>query len=462
MTSSRMIAAWTLAIGGLAQLGALMTVGAASATAPPSEPTSSEPASGESVAPSGSATGGEGEELAGQAAEVFAMESEFARCMRDNGVGYYPDPQVNEDGLIVVGVPFGTRGDAAIDTAREACQYVFQQGGPPEADGGTSGWEKLVPGGECQCADGSEFAFWERRADPTKVVFFLDGGGACWTAEMCAFTGDGESSFYDWRISDEDPAGEGGIFDLANPDNPFADHTFVFVPYCTGDVHLGDVTREYSSELTVEHNGYVNGTAAVLYLTEQFPDADEVIVVGESAGSVAAPVYGGLITDLLPDAQVTVVADSSGAYPDDADLNAEIFGEQWGAFANMPAWEVNEGVSASEWGPPRFWVQAGLHDPSIGLGRFDFADDEVQTFFMEQLGADPSNLVGSMDANEAAVEEAGVVQHSYTAPGTDHAIVTDNLFYTMEVDGVALVDWIDALVAGEPLEDVHCDQCDSA
>ena len=34
-----------------------------------------------------------------------------------------------------------------------------------------------MPGADCVCADGSDFAFWERRADPTKVVFYLDGGG---------------------------------------------------------------------------------------------------------------------------------------------------------------------------------------------------------------------------------------------------------------------------------------------
>jgi hypothetical protein len=28
-------------------------------------------------------------------------------------------------------------------------------------------WKKVVPGGDCECADGSEFAFWERRADPS-------------------------------------------------------------------------------------------------------------------------------------------------------------------------------------------------------------------------------------------------------------------------------------------------------
>ena len=76
---------------------------------------------------------------------------------------------------------------------------------------GASTWERVVPGGDCECADGSEFAFWERRADPTKVVFFLDGGGACFDAETCAFTSlDG----YDWKVTD-DPASEGGIFDFA-------------------------------------------------------------------------------------------------------------------------------------------------------------------------------------------------------------------------------------------------------
>ena len=148
------------------------------------------------------------------------------------------------------------------------------------------------------------------------------------------------------------------------------------MPSCTGDVHLGDVTREYSPELTVEHNGFVNGTAALSYLAEHYPDADQVVVVGKSDGSVAAPVYGGLVADLLPDAQVTVFGGQSGHIPDDPDLNAEILGELWGAYDNMPDWEVNEGLTARDWGPPRFWIQAGLHDPDIVLARFDYAYDQ--------------------------------------------------------------------------------------
>jgi hypothetical protein len=40
---------------------------------------------------------------------------------------------------------------------------------------------------------------------------------------------------------------------------------------------------------TVEHNGFVNGTAALDYLSENYPEAAQVVVVGKTAGPVAAP-----------------------------------------------------------------------------------------------------------------------------------------------------------------------------
>jgi Pectinacetylesterase len=314
-------------------------------------------------------------------------------------------------------------------------------------------WNKVVPGGDCECADGSEFAFWERRADPTKVVFFLDGGGACFDATTCAFTGlgAGGEENYDWKITD-DPATEGGIFDFARADNPFRDYSFIYVPSCTGDAHLGDVTRKYSPKLTVEHNGFVNGTTALSQVAEHYPDAEQVVVVGKTVGSVAAPIYGGLVSDMLPDAQVTVFGGQSGHIPDDPDLNAEVLGELWGAYANRPDWEVNEGLTARDWGAPRFWVQAGLHDPDIVLARFDFAYDR-------EAGEDQSDQLAVIDGNEAAIEDAGVVLHSYTAPGNGHGIFEWPTFYEVEVNGEKLVDWVTRLIEDEAVDDVHCRQC---
>jgi hypothetical protein len=96
-----------------------------------------------------------------------------------------------------------------------------------------------VPGGDCRCSDGSEFSFWVREANPEKVVFFFRDGGACFSAETCA----PEDARYNTTIT-KGP-GEGGVFDFADERNPFADYSFVFVPYCTGDVFIGNVTREY-------------------------------------------------------------------------------------------------------------------------------------------------------------------------------------------------------------------------
>jgi hypothetical protein len=65
-------------------------------------------------------------------------------------------------------------------------------------------WEKVTPGGDCHCADGSEFAFWERRTDPSMVVLFLNGNGVCWDATSCALTS-------------ESAPGEGhGLFEFAD------------------------------------------------------------------------------------------------------------------------------------------------------------------------------------------------------------------------------------------------------
>src|SRR5215204_1528751 len=175
---------------------------------------------------------------------------------------------------------------------------------------GDQGWKRVVPGGDCRCSDGSEFSFWLRKANPRKVVFYLQAGGACFSAKTCA----PDSDLYQTRV-DESPAGKGGMLDLADERNPFADYSAVYVPYCTGDTHIGDATTKYSPGLTVHHKGYVHGTAALDRLAAAFPRANEVVVVGESAGSVAAPLYAGLVSDRLPDARITVLAHGSGSYP---------------------------------------------------------------------------------------------------------------------------------------------------
>ena len=334
---------------------------------------------------------------------------------------------------------------------------------PPATDPVTtevaaSPWVEIVPDApDCACSDGSEFSFFERPGDPTKVMFYFEGGGACFNLATCDPNGD---PTYTIGISQtvDNLAGRGGLFDAANPENPLADHSIVYVPYCTGDVHLGSSTTEYSPDVVVEHRGAANAYAALDYLAAQYPDAEQVFVTGASAGSVPTPIVAGLASDALPDAEVITLGDSSGAYPDVPSVN-ELIGSLWGTENAIPDWPVNDGIAAAEWSFPGLYIQAGQHAPDVTFARFDYAFDEVQATFAALAGVGADQVVEQIDATEAQVEAGGIPLAVYVAPGDEHTIIGGDEVYDMEVEGVRLVDFLATLVAGDVPADVRCTEC---
>ena len=316
-------------------------------------------------------------------------------------------------------------------------------------------WEQVLTGEDCVCADGSPYSFWVREADPSRVVFYLMGGGACFSAETCSFINGTYTVTADVNI---DIYGADGIFDHDNPANPVAGYSFVFVPYCTGDVHIGTATHTYSPDLTVNHTGFFNATKALDELEARFGSADEIVVAGSSAGSAAAPLFGGLASDRYPDARITVVADASGAYPSVPAVNATI-GGLWGAERSIPDWPVNNGLTMTDIGLPGLFVQSGRHDPDIRFARYDNAYDQTQVFYAELAGFSADRMDELILANEASIEAAGVPVDSYLAPGDDHTILGRPEMYTQEVEGIAFIDWLTAVIKGEPVDDVHCQDC---
>jgi hypothetical protein len=179
---------------------------------------------------------------------IDAMQA-FAQCMRDEGIANFPDPvgggiNLKGSGLDPNAPEFRAAHEACVSLLPQPPGRARVEGGPGpgEREGGgmrsgaNSAWRKIVPGGDCACADGSEFAFWDRKADPAKVVLYLEGGGICFDATTCAFTGTGgENDFYDYNLSTEIPGFGSGIFEFDRADNPFGAYTFIYVPLCTGD-----------------------------------------------------------------------------------------------------------------------------------------------------------------------------------------------------------------------------------
>jgi len=301
-----------------------------------------------------------------------------------------------------------------------------------------AGWVRKTPGGDCGCALGSAYSFFVRTADPAKVVLYLDGGGACWSARTCA-----PSSGNRYKTDVQGPDTE-GIFDFGNPRNPLAGYSVVYVPYCTADVHLGHAITTYAPGLTIHHEGYANGSAALKQLVESFPQATQVVVVGASAGSVAAPFYAGLVADRLPAAHVTSIADSSGSYPDAPAADKLLTGSAWNASAVLPAHPSLPGLV----------VDSAKRHPGIVFARIDHTQDADQKEHLKLLGLPTNDLPGLLAANRTLIEKAGVTLHSYAEPGADHVIVDDNALYRETAGGVALSDWLTALVTGKPAPDV--------
>jgi hypothetical protein len=197
----------------------------------------------------------------------------------------------------------------------------------------------------------------------------------------------------------------------------------------------------------------VNGTAAADFVAAAAPGASDVVVVGESAGAIAAPLYAGLVADRLPDARITVLADGSGSYPDVPRINEIVAG--WG-FGTGPPWLA---TAAAQVSIPGLFIESARHAPEVVFARHDFAYDEVQQRWYPIAGVPATDLLSLIDANETLIEGAGVNLLSYIAAGSEHTTLSDGTFYTEEVDGRPFVDWVARLVRGEPVDDVHCTDC---
>jgi hypothetical protein len=358
--------------------------------------------------------------------------------------------------------PVGTEPPATEPPATEPPATEPPETDPPQVSTTevkpVSAWTQITPDSpDCACSDGSEFSFFERVADPSKVMFYFEGGGACFTLESCDPNGDPTYSTTIEQTVDN-LAQRGGLFDQSKSENPLADYSLVYVPYCTGDVHIGNALTEYSPEVVIEHRGAANAEAALEYLVAQYPEASQVLVTGASAGSVPTPLMAGRVADELPAANVITFGDSSGGYPGVPLVN-EFIGNLWGTTNAIPDWPVNDGITASEWSIPGLYVQAGLHAPDITFARFDYAFDSVQASFAALAGVGADAVVDQIDATEALVEAEGINLSTYVAPGSAHTIIGGDEVYEMEVEGVRLIDWITELVDGGVPEDVHCVEC---
>ena len=129
----------------------------------------------------------------------------------------------------------------------------------------------------------------------TKVLLFLQGGGACADAAGCwtSPTASHIASGYGEADLGPDTAKTPLLFSRGDAENPFKGAHFVFVPYCTGDLHAGDNVASYAVDgvpTPTYHYGAHNVDAILARLADELSGIDRVWLTGESAGGFGAVV----------------------------------------------------------------------------------------------------------------------------------------------------------------------------
>ena len=291
------------------------------------------------------------------------------------------------------------------------------------------------------------------------MVLYFQGGGGCWEDYSCQFEGGTfKTTVGDWdnpSTASSVYSNNGGIFNFNNENNPLADWSFVFVPYCTGDIHIGSTVTEYQDG-PVRHNGHVNSQTAYSYMLAQYPSASQIFVTGSSAGSLPAPFYGAVASDDYPNSSVAVFNDGSGGLVSN---NTFDFYEIWGLNNSLHDFPL-EGLNFNEMTNFDLITSAWMHDNSVRFARFDDAYDQTMRFFNALLENDVRwDYKGLIMDSDTKIEEFGMPYSGYIAPGQAHTILTSERFYTLEVEGVDFLGWFTSFVEGGQPESVYCEQC---
>jgi hypothetical protein len=156
----------------------------------------------------------------------------------------------------------------------------------------------------------NDFAFYFQKGESDNLLIYFNGGGACWDDATCLaslqlayddspYT---KPAFNPSMYEENSPTTSGGIFADAE-ENPFKNWSKIFIPYCTGDLHIGTKDIQYSDRtgfvsgipstpITIHHRGYDNVMSVREWLKEKLNSKaitpKNILMSGSSAGGYGA------------------------------------------------------------------------------------------------------------------------------------------------------------------------------
>ena len=295
-----------------------------------------------------------------------------------------------------------------------------------------------MPGGVC--SDGSPYRFYVSPGDPKKLLLDFQGGGACWDAATCG----PESRTYRKRVDVQELYLAQGIYNRMSVANPFFGWTHVFVPYCTGDLHVGRATVDYGG-FKVHHQGARNVLAVLEYVFRNYTNPERIFVTGCSAGAYGAVLWADKILATYKNAQIAVCGDAGvGVVTED--------------FPGFTAWNPRLPELPGLSSPPKvseIYRALAQAYPKAVLAQYTTLLDGTQIYFyaLMKKEAAPSEATArewAVAAERAVGSPASEANYTYyLAPGSQHCILPRPELYTLKVGEVSFLDWLRALAEGK-------------
>lgn len=160
--------------------------------------------------------------------------------------------------------------------------------------------------------------------DTRTLVIYFQAGGACWNwSTASAHLGGYGAVFHlggfterTWRRSLMAKVHRRmWLFDRDDDSNPFRDAHFAYVPYCTGDIYVGDRTATFRGPLpfmkkTVHFRGQHNVREYLKRLVPTFPNLERVYLIGSSAGGYGASFSWWLANEAWRTVPIDVISDA--------------------------------------------------------------------------------------------------------------------------------------------------------
>jgi hypothetical protein len=333
---------------------------------------------------------------------------------------------------------------------------------------------KFVPIEGAICRDGSATGIGVNvNPDSKNLMIYLEGGGACFNALTC---GGNPSSFSEAGFNACVGSGGGtcaapsiagggaGIFNRNDTSNPVADWSFVYVPFCTGDVHAGNKRDATVAGVPGKQQfvGYVNMTRYLARLVPTFPGLSKVLLTGVSAGGFGAAANYPQTARAFAPVPVYDLDDSGPPMGDPyvPKCLQKAWAELWGFDKTILA---DCGSDCPD--PTNYTIDATIHGakmyPHVPFGLVEDTDDMVITFFYG-FGANNCAASAIPSALSGATFTAGLLDSrmklaaypnvgGFIFQGTDHTTLGGSNFDARTAGGgdaatVKLTDWVSTLV----------------